>query len=106
MIIKPLPQVLCLSLVCAISGLAKEAAPSKTAAPRKLVGEQAEGGVLVTTNQIVTPIGKVARTDGVRPKDMALSPDGATLAVLTTSKVLFYKTDGTLKTSVAVKPTA
>ena len=62
------------------------------------------GGVLVTTNQIVTPIGKIQRIEAARPKDMALSPDGSLVAVLTTAKVLFYKPDGTLQGSVAVKP--
>lgn len=101
---KLLPQVLCLSLACGTVALAKDAAPPKAAPSRKLMGEQPEGGVLVTTNQIVTPIGTVQRTEGARPKDVALSPDGATLAVLTTTKVLFYKADGTLQTSLAVKP--
>ena len=72
--------------------------------PQKLVGDQPGGGVLVTTNQIVTPVGKVQRVEGARPKDIAVSPDGSLVAVLTTGKVLFFKTDGTPAGSVAVKP--
>ena len=60
--------------------------------------------MLVTTNQIITPVGKVQRIEGARPKDMAVSPDGSLVAVLTTAKVLFYKPDGTLQGSVGVKP--
>jgi YVTN family beta-propeller protein len=89
-------------IVAGISIAGYAASPAKPA--RKLVGEQEEGGVLVTTNQMITPIGKLQRIDGARPKDMALSPDGQTVAVLTTSKVLFYKLDGTSKGSVPVKP--
>lgn len=78
------------------------AAPKATAA-RQLVGPQGDGSVLVTTNQIVTPLGKVQQVAGERPKDLVVSPDGALVAVLTTAKVLLYKTDGTLEASVAVK---
>ena len=96
--------VICIALTLGGFSLCCHAA-SPTAKPnRKLVGEQEDGGVLVTTNQIVTPAGKVQRIDAARPKDMALSPDGQTLAVLTIYKVLFYKPDGTLKGSVSVKP--
>ena len=77
----------------------------RPASPKpKFVGDDSAGGVLVSTNQMVTPIGKVQRVDGARPKDLAISPDGSTVAVLTTSKVLLYTVDGTLKGSVAVKP--
>lgn len=59
-------------------------------------GRQANGDVLVTTNQAVTPIGKVVETTGARPKDLALSPDGKTLAVLTNKQkqgVLIYSAE-------------
>src|SRR5689334_1184711 len=62
-----------------------QAAPSPSG--RHLVGEQPDGRVLVTTNQMVTPLGKVQTVADERPKDLALSPDGSLLAVLTTSKV-------------------
>jgi len=59
--------------------------------PLAPVGQETEdGGVLVASNQVVTPVGTVARLDNFRPKDLALSPDGATLAVLAQGRVLFY----------------
>jgi DNA-binding beta-propeller fold protein YncE len=72
-------------------------------AGKQLVGPQADGSVLVTTNQKVTPLGKVQEVSGERPKDLAVSPDGALVAVLTTAKVLLYQPDGTLEASVPVK---
>jgi DNA-binding beta-propeller fold protein YncE len=84
------------------------AAPlSKTAklpSGKREVGEQTDGSVLVTTNQVVTPLGRVEFVTNERPKDLALSPDGRILAVLTTSKVHFYKADGTHFDSVSLKP--
>lgn len=94
-------SVCALLLACAAPLLfAKEPAT----APRTLVGEQKDGSVLVTTNQMVTPLGKVHRVNGARPKDLALSPDGQTLAVLTTGEVLLFSRDGTLQGSASVKP--
>lgn len=79
--------------------------PASQAAPgRRLAGQQDDGSVLVTTNQFVTPLGKVQAVADERPKDLALSPDGSLLAVLTTSRVHFYKADGTHIDSVSVKP--
>jgi len=89
-----------LGCICFSVGAAETASASK----RKSVGEQTDDGVLVSTNQTITPIGRVQRVDAARPKDMAVSPDGSTVAVLTTTKVLFYKPDGAGKGSVAVKP--
>jgi DNA-binding beta-propeller fold protein YncE len=93
---------------------AKQPKPSPGEAPsqmapsppgRRQAGAQPDGSVLVTTNQIVTPLGKVQTVADERPKDLALSPDGSLLAVLTTAKVHFYKTaDGTPVDSAAVKP--
>src|SRR4051812_45225129 len=78
--------------------------PKSPAAPARILpGEQPDGSVLVTTNQMVTPLGKVQKLPGERPKDMAMSPDGSLLAVLTTSKVNLFKLDGTLAASVPVK---
>jgi len=71
---------------------------------RKLAGFQPDGSVLVTTNQAVTPIGRVQRIEGARPKDMALSPDGRTLAVLTQSSVVFYTEGGDPAGEVKVRP--
>jgi DNA-binding beta-propeller fold protein YncE len=60
--------------------------------------------VLVTTNQIVTPLGKVQKTEGLRPKDLAVSPDGSLVAVLTTGKVLLFAPDGTAEAAISVNP--
>lgn len=57
---------------------------------RRELGAQPDNAVLVPSNQTVKPLGLVRTTEGVRPKDAALSPDGATLAVLTTARVLFF----------------
>jgi YVTN family beta-propeller protein len=62
-------------------------APHALRAP---VGGEVDGGVLVASNQVVTPAGTVQRVEGARPKDAALSPDGATLAVLAQNRVVFY----------------
>src|SRR4051812_29214506 len=58
-------------------------APAQAPTPRLTAGEQADGSVLVTTNQMVTPLGKVQKLAGERPKDLAVSPDGSRVAVLT-----------------------
>ncbi len=47
----------------------------------KLVGRQADGSVLLPTNQVITPAGKQIEFDG-RPNAMALSPEGKTAAIL------------------------
>lgn len=77
-------------------------APAKT--PPKLVGRQGDGSVLVTTNQMVTPLGLVKELPFERPKDLAVSPDGSLVAVLTTSKVNLFKPDGALVAALGIKP--
>ncbi len=71
---------------------------------RETPGLQQDGSFLVTTNQAVTPIGIVRRIESARPKDMALSTDGATLAVLCTKYVAFFSIAGDLLQKVMVKP--
>lgn len=68
-----------------------------------VVGERPGGGALVSSNQMVTPLGMVRRIEGARPKDMALSPDGNTLAVLAQSRVLLFTAGGALKATIPVK---
>ena len=46
------------------------------AATARTMGVQPDGGVLVPTNQTVTPTGLVRSIEGDRPKDLALSPEG------------------------------
>ncbi len=72
--------------------------------PVAQVGPQPDGSVLVTTNQVVKPVGLVRTTEGVRPKDMALSPDGKTVAVLTTTKVFLYTSAGEQLADLALRP--
>ncbi len=54
------------------------------------MGPQPDGAVLVPTGQRLTPVGKWLITPNERPKDIAVSPDGTRLAVLTPRKVLVY----------------
>jgi DNA-binding beta-propeller fold protein YncE len=73
--------------------------------PERLsLGTQPDGSTLVPSNQAVTPIGVVRRIELGRPKDLALSPDGKTLAVLNSNSlagVLFFSTEGVPLGSVA-----
>ncbi len=81
-----LPVVLLAARVMTHSG-----AQDKT--PTVTPGKLPDGKILVTTNQTVSPIGIVQETTGGRPKEIALSPDGKTLAVLnnhTPHAVLLY----------------
>ncbi|HVK04511.1 MAG TPA: bifunctional YncE family protein/alkaline phosphatase family protein [Armatimonadaceae bacterium] len=57
------------------------------------VGELPGGaaGALVSSNQMVTPAGTVKTLNSARPKDVALSPDGKTLAVLAQGRVVFFE---------------
>lgn len=73
---------------------------------RVVLGKQGDGGFLVPTNQTVTPIGTVKTLDGERPKDIALSDDGKTAAVLTTGGVRFYGKDGAEQGSVKLDSNA
>lgn len=65
-------------------------------APAQMVGDRKDGSALVSSNQTVTPVGTVRRVNGARPKDLAVSPDGKTVAVLTQNSVLLYTPNGTL----------
>ena len=66
------------------------------------MGEQSDGSALVPSNQTVTPIGRVDQIEGSRVKDVELSPDGKTLAVLTQNRLLLYSADGTLINHLAM----
>jgi YVTN family beta-propeller protein len=55
------------------------------------IGPQEDSSYLVSSNQTVTPAGAVRQTQGTRPKDLAVSPDGETVVVLTQSGVLFFR---------------
>jgi DNA-binding beta-propeller fold protein YncE len=60
-------------------------------ATERRAGPQEDGSYLVTSNQIVSPVGIVRQTEGTRPKDLAVSPDGTMVAVLTQNGVGFYQ---------------
>lgn len=70
---------------------------------RANIGEQKDGTVLVSSQQTLTPLGLVQRVDGARPKDLALSPDGALVAVMVQGKILIYGVDGVLQATVSSK---
>ncbi len=57
------------------------------------MGPQPDGSALVPTGQRLTPVGKWLMTLNERPKDLALSPDGSRLAVLTPRRVFVYSAD-------------
>ncbi|MEO8440615.1 MAG: alkaline phosphatase family protein [Spartobacteria bacterium] len=74
--------------------------PSTALAASNTMGAQIDGSVLVPTNQTVTPAGTVRLIEGDRPKDLALSPDGQILAVLSKLQVDFFQPDGKMLGSV------
>jgi DNA-binding beta-propeller fold protein YncE len=80
-----------LTLCLAGAGVALLAPKNQT---ESVIGEQADGSVLVSSHQKLTPIGKMEKLDGARPKAVTLSPDGKTLAVLAQGRVAFYGADG------------
>ncbi len=57
-----------------------------------IIGKLGEGVYLVPTGQTLTPTGRNLTFDG-RPVDMALSPDGKTLAVMLEKEVRLFDTD-------------
>lgn len=68
-----------------------------------LVGTQSKGVWLVPTNQIVSPIGTLRHFNGGRPKDMALSPDGETVAILCTDRLALFTSAGQAIAEVKLK---
>ncbi len=87
--------------LCVCSLISSSIAPL-SALPRTTMGEQPNGSVLVPSNQTVTPIGRVEQIEGSRVKDVELSPDGKTLAVLTQNRLLLYSADGALINHLAM----
>src|SRR5512133_3043061 len=67
-----------------------------------LIGKQSDGTYLVSTGQIVSPVGHIKLTEYARPKDLALSPDKTHVAVLSTNKLLIYGRNGDLVKSFKI----
>ena len=63
------------------------------------VGTPSHGGFLVTTNQFLQPVGSRVEFPG-SPTDLAVSPDGATVALSVSNTVLLYTSSGTLLRTV------
>ncbi|MGB8476360.1 MAG: hypothetical protein WCE61_19940, partial [Candidatus Acidiferrum sp.] len=84
------------ALVAALGGMTILSCVSALATPHVTMGEQANGSTLVPSNQAITPIGHIEQIEAARVKDVELSPDGKTLAVLTTSRLLLYSPEGKL----------
>lgn len=81
-------------ILIALSALAFLFGGPVLATPRVTMGEQGNGSALVPTNQTITPIGHLEQIGGSRVKDVELSPDGKTLAVLTDTRLLLYSPEG------------
>ena len=64
-------------------------------------GLQPDGSWLVETGQTLTPVGRLIKTEFARPKDVAVSPVGASVAVLATDGVHFYDLAGNETAKVA-----
>jgi DNA-binding beta-propeller fold protein YncE len=77
------------------------AAPSSDS---ETVGHKGEGRAVTPVNQILTPIGKQVDLSGMRPQALALSPDGALLAVAgkTNELVVLNPQDGAIWQRVAL----
>lgn len=74
--------------VVALALLATHAARSQ--AGRELVGRQPSGKIVVPTNQVLDPAGFQVEFPG-RPSDLAVSPDGRTLAVLSHQSLVLIR---------------
>jgi YVTN family beta-propeller protein len=77
-------KALFLGILLSASALCSFAADSTTTQ----VGPQADGRIVVPTNQVLSPAGRQTYMP-FRPNDLAISPDGKTIAVLAHDGVLF-----------------
>ncbi|MBC8064410.1 MAG: DUF1513 domain-containing protein, partial [Chlorobia bacterium] len=68
---------------------------------RKLIGKQADGSYIVSTNQTLTPAGKAVTLQGQRPKDLIASPDGRFIAILAHRKVIVTDREGKIVSELA-----
>ena len=91
------------ALVCLAIGLLA-ASVRAFLADREQPGETPDGATIVTTNQRVTPAGEVVLLSGERPKDLAISPDGRTVAVVTHRSLRLFTIEGEPVRSIALTP--
>ncbi|HTU25306.1 MAG TPA: bifunctional YncE family protein/alkaline phosphatase family protein [Pirellulales bacterium] len=98
-VLRSVPAAVAIALVFASSALAQKGdAPSPPAAEaddydRLRVGDTQAGRIVVPTNQVLTPQGRqVVFSD--RPTDVALSPDGRWLGVLSKNAVSIIDVEG------------
>jgi DNA-binding beta-propeller fold protein YncE len=68
------------------------------------LGQQSDGSFVVSSGQRIELLGHVTRLEGVRPKDMALSPDKSVVALLTHQRLIVCDLNG--KQLAAVKSAA
>jgi YVTN family beta-propeller protein len=78
-----LPALLALVLVAPASAQQRSQLLEHPALPTYQVGAQADGSVVVPTNQMITPSGTQLQFPGARPNAVAFSPDGKKAAILT-----------------------
>ncbi len=76
-------------LVLGYSGARLFARPTADGTTKAVIGKQTDGTYLVPTGQTIRPVGDNF-TFNSRPVDMALSPDGATLALMLPSSIKFF----------------
>lgn len=68
---------------------------------RRTPGLQPDGSWLVETGQTLTPVGTLIQTPFARPKDVAASPDGQSVAVLATDGVHVFDLQGKETSKIA-----
>ncbi|MDR3688530.1 MAG: bifunctional YncE family protein/alkaline phosphatase family protein [Fimbriimonas sp.] len=69
---------------------------------RTQLGEQSDGSFLVSTGQRIELMGNTTRLDGVRPKDMCLSPDRSHVALLGHSMLVVVDLGGSVSAKIGI----
>ena len=67
---------------------------------RASIGKQPDGSFVVSTNQRLTPVGKLTTFEYSRPKDLSLAPGGKYVALLNTNKLVVLDEQGDLKSEL------
>ena len=78
------------AIACLVSTMAISAGAAPPGYDGAAVGRQADGRVVVPTNQILDPAGFQVEFPG-RPTDLALSPDGSLLAVMNSNSLVLIR---------------